>query len=621
MIRELHAKPDTVLVCGSMRGSTVRYFLIVFVITFKSISMDTEIIIDIVYHRTISCKISRNTYYIEIDNEVINMEKKLDLSKSVYDLVKAYPEVADIMKELGFSEITNKIMLNSVGKIMTIPKGAKMKGVSMIDIVGAFMKAGFVLEGQMPDLHGDVSAESTAESRSSIDAPQTATETVGTAKSDKTAIHSNNDETHGANDSNAEADTDDTVNDSERVEQLKGYLKRLGTGEDLGSVREDFASQFAHVEASEIMKAEQGLMREGTPLAEVQQLCDLHSALFHGSTIHEQMEAEHAKVEAVLEAQEQSKSVVSLIETVGHPLNQLTEENKALDALIEATKVKIADKTVTVEDVNAVRRVSVHYAKKGDLLYPHLKVAYDISGPSMVMWTVDGDIRDGFGRLAKTNTFDRAWYDDFDALLTRAQEMIYKEQNILFPICAENFTAEEWYRIYKDAKEYDVIFGVEPAVWAEAESALAESTTKASAAERDAGTNGDSHTIALIGGSLTLDQLEAMLNTMPMEITFVDHEDINRYFNDGEKVFKRPTTAIGRDVFSCHPPKVEPIVRGIIDSFRKGERDNVAVWLEKQGRPFYVNYMAVRDGHKNYLGTLELVQDMQFAKDHFARTK
>lgn len=619
MLRELNAELDMVLVCSSMRGSTIRYFLILFFITFKSISMDTEIIIDIVYHRTISCEILRNTYYIEIDNEVINMEKKLDLSKSVYDLVKAYPEVADIMKDLGFSEITNKIMLNSVGKIMTIPKGAKMKGISMIDIVGAFMKAGFVLEGQMPDLHGDASAESTAESRSSIDAAQTATEMV-TAKSDQTAIYSSNDETYGANDSNAESDTDDTGNDSERVEQLKGFLKRLGTGEDLGSVREDFASQFAHVEASEIMKAEQGLMREGTPLTEVQQLCDLHSALFHGSTIHEQMEAEHAKVEAVLEAQEQSKSVVSLIETAGHPLNQLTEENKALDVLIEAIKVKIADKTATVEDVNAVRRVSVHYAKKGDLLYPHLKVAYDISGPSMVMWTVDGDIRDGFGRLAEANTFDQAWYDDFDALLTRAQEMIYKEQNILFPICAENFTAEEWYRIYKDAKDYDVIFGVEPTVWTEAESALAESATKAGAAEHGVRANGDSHTIALIGGSLTLDQLEAMLNTMPMEITFVDHEDINRYFNDGEKVFKRPTTAIGRNVFSCHPPKVEPIVRGIIDSFRKGERDNVAVWLEKQGRPFYVNYMAVRDGHKNYLGTLELVQDMQFAKDHFKRS-
>ncbi len=83
------------------------------------------------------------------------MEKKLDLSKSVYDLVTEYPEVVDIMKELGFSEITNKVMLNSVGKIMTIPKGAKMKGVSMMDIVGAFMKAGFTLTGEMPNLSGD----------------------------------------------------------------------------------------------------------------------------------------------------------------------------------------------------------------------------------------------------------------------------------------------------------------------------------------------------------------------------------------------------------------------------------------------------------------------------------
>ena len=547
------------------------------------------------------------------------MEKKLDLSKSVYDLVKEYPEVADIMKELGFSEITNKVMLNSVGKIMTIPKGAKMKGVSMIDIVGAFMKAGFTLEGEMPNLSGD-DAETTghpgvAPTAAAIKSNVTdasanvASSTVAANAVDSSAPVST---TAPANtDENSEIKAEDAVQDSERVEQLKGFLKRLGTGEDLGAVREDFASQFAHVEASEIMKAEQGLMREGTPLAEVQQLCDLHSALFHGSTIHEQMESEHAKVEAVLEAQEKSKSVVSLVETVGHPLNRLTEENKALDALIEATKVKVADKTATVDDVNEVRQVSIHYAKKGDLLYPHLKVAYDISGPSMVMWTVDDDIRDGFGRLARAKSIDDAWYEEFDGLLTRAQEMIYKEQNILFPICAENFSTEEWYQIYKDTEQYEEIFGVERVAWAEAEAALATQTTNAS---------GDDNTIALIGGSLTVDQLNAMLNTMPMEVTFVDHEDINRYFNDGEKVFKRPTTAIGRDVYSCHPPKIEPIVRGIIDSFRKGERDNVAVWLEKVGRPFYVNYMAVRDQNNNYLGTLELVQDMQFAKDHFKRS-
>ena len=548
------------------------------------------------------------------------MEKKLDLSKSVYDLVKEYPEVADIMKELGFSEITNKVMLNSVGKIMTIPKGAKMKGVSMIDIVGAFMKAGFTLEGDMPNLSGDdakttghpggaptevATKPNVTDASANVASSTVAADAVETNAAASTTAKANTEE-------NSEAKAEDAVQDSERVEQLKGFLKRLGTGEELGAVREDFASQFAHVEASEIMKAEQGLMREGTPLAEVQQLCDLHSALFHGSTIHEQMESEHAKVEAVLEAQEKSKSVVSLIETVGHPLHQLTEENKALDALIESIRPKVADKTATVDDVNAVRQVSVHYAKKGDLLYPHLKVAYDISGPSMVMWTVDGDIRDQLGDLAKSSQSVDDWYRRFDELLTRAQEMIYKEQNILFPICAENFSTEEWYQIYKDTAQYEEIFEVKRTAWPEAETALATQTTKAS---------GDDNTIALIGGSLTVDQLNAMLNTMPMEVTFVDHEDINRYFNDGEKVFKRPTTAIGRDVYSCHPPKVEPIVRGIIDSFRKGDRDNVAVWLEKQGRPFYVNYMAVRDQNNNYIGTLELVQDMQFAKDHFARTK
>ena len=525
------------------------------------------------------------------------MEKKLDLSKSVYDLVKEYPEVTEIMKSLGFSEITNKVMLNSVGKIMTIPKGAKMKGVSMMDIVSAFMKAGFTLEGEMPNLHGD--------DASANGAPAEAATT-------HTEASNANDNAEANATKNVEANVEDTVTDSERVEQLKGFLKRLGTGEELGSVREDFASQFKHVEASEIMKAEQGLMREGTPLEEVQQLCDLHSALFHGSTIHEQMDAEHAKVEAVLEAQEKSKSVVTLVETAGHPLNRLTEENKALDELIEAIRPKVADKTATYDDVNTVRQLSVHYAKKGDLLYPKLKVDYAIGGPSMVMWTVDGDIRDQLGDLAKSSQSVDDWYRRFDELLTRAQEMIYKEQNILFPICAENFTTQDWYQIYKDTAQYEEIFGVKRIAWPEADAALATQTRKSS---------GDDNTIGLIGGTLTVDQLDAMLNTMPMEVTFVDHEDINRYFNDGEKVFKRPTTAIGRDVFSCHPPKVEPIVRGIIDSFRKGDRDNVAVWLEKQGRPFYVNYMAVRDKNKKYLGTLELVQDMQFAKDHFARSK
>ena len=123
--------------------------------------------------------------------------------------------------------------------------------------------------------------------------------------------------------------------------------------------------------------------------------------------------------------------------------------------------------------------------------------------------------------------------------------------------------------------------------------------------------------IVLGGGHLTLDQLTALLNTLPLEITFVDHENINRYFNEGPKLFKRPQMAIDREVFSCHPPKIEGMVRSIIEDFRQGRQDQLPIWMEKDGRTVLVTYMAVRDQGKNYLGTMELVQDMDFAKEHF----
>ena len=121
------------------------------------------------------------------------------------------------------------------------------------------------------------------------------------------------------------------------------------------------------------------------------------------------------------------------------------------------------------------------------------------------------------------------------------------------------------------------------------------------------------------GGHLTLGQLTAMLNTLPLEITFVDADNFNRYFNEGSKIFKRPLMAIDREVFSCHPPKIEPMVRSIIEDLRSGKRSQVPMWVEKCGHPMYVNYMAMRDDEGNYVGTVEVVQDMEFAKKHFQR--
>ena len=456
--------------------------------------------------------------------------KTLDLSKSVYELTQEYPEVVDIMAALGFTDITKKAMLLSVGRMMTIPKGAKMKGIPMEKIVAAFHEKGF-----------EISSESGLN--------------------------------HNQNEKNGEEE------EASRTEQLKAYLRRLGEGEDLESVRKDFVDQFGEVDAHEIMDAEQQLMAEGTPLEEVQRLCDVHSALFHGATSCET----HAAPEGG-----NMFTAMMLAGIEGHPLHTFTKENEAIQRELDSWK-----KDHSRETFVRLRDVSIHYAKKGDLIYPLLKTKYDITGPQNVMWTVDDEIRDEMGALVREWDNARA-----EAVLARAEEMIYKEANILFPICAEHFTDEEWQGIYRDSKDYAPCLGVENKMWNDAEKSQQLTVNSQQLDE-----------VRMPGGHLTLPQLTALLNTIPMEISFVDADNINRFFNEGPKVF------------SCHPPKVEPMVRSIIDSFRSGKADRVPVWMDKGGRTMLVTYLAVRDADRTYLGTVELVQDMEFAKEHFAKSQ
>ena len=433
-------------------------------------------------------------------------------------------------------------MLLSVGRMMTIPKGAKMKGIPMEKIVAAFHEKGF-----------EISSESGLN--------------------------------HNQNEKNGEEE------EASRTEQLKAYLRRLGEGEDLESVRKDFVDQFGEVDAHEIMDAEQQLMAEGTPLEEVQRLCDVHSALFHGATSCET----HAAPEGG-----NMFTAMMLAGIEGHPLHTFTKENEAIQRELDSWK-----KDHSRETFVRLRDVSIHYAKKGDLIYPLLKTKYDITGPQNVMWTVDDEIRDEMGALVREWDNARA-----EAVLARAEEMIYKEANILFPICAEHFTDEEWQGIYRDSKDYAPCLGVENKMWNDAEKSQQLTVNSQQLDE-----------VRMPGGHLTLPQLTALLNTIPMEISFVDADNINRFFNEGPKVFKRPGMAIDREVFSCHPPKVEPMVRSIIDSFRSGKADRVPVWMDKGGRTMLVTYLAVRDADRTYLGTVELVQDMEFAKEHFAKSQ
>lgn len=386
----------------------------------------------------------------------------------------------------------------------------------------------------------------------------------------------------------------------QRIKKLTEYLQRLGAGEELEEVRKDFIKEFSDVQASEIMEAEQELMKQGTPLEEVQRLCDVHAALFHGVTPEEEMKKRQSFEQK--EYGNKSQQAQELEQIEGHPLYTLTKENQAL--------LKLLQQFAGSEDENLlsiIGQFAVHYAKKGDLLYPHLKVKYGIAGPSDVMWTVDDEIRDEYSALMRESQRGDAWNKRLRAVLKRIEEMVHKEQNILFPICAVNFTKEEWMGIYRDAKDYIVCFGVEDIHWQEAED------------QEIVRENSGKDEIVLPGGHMTLEQLTALLNTVPLEITFIDVDNINRFFNEGPKVFKRPGMALDREVFSCHPPKIEPMVRAIIDDFRHGRKDRVPVWMEKGGRTMLVTYMAVRDKTGKYVGTAEFVQDMEFAKEHFGK--
>ena len=648
------------------------------------------------------------------------MDKILDLDKSVASLVKEYPEVADIMADLGFTEIKNPAMLASVGRIMNLKKGSQMKKIPMEEIVRAFREKGFeIMDGGKPfPTESADSAEETKIAKASEEI-----KIADAFESDKAPV--------------------------DRAEALRSLLDRLSEGEDLESVRADFVRDFKDVDPAEIMRAEQGLMESGMPLSKVQKLCDVHSALFHGDSREEKIANAERAVQASLKNQagkeeknyiNKSVEAESLIQIPGHPLSTFTKENEALGQYLENTKARWESLVESLsgkaggkkkaegaegvkgaqgaegaketpdgeallaafsEELAKLRSFTVHYAKKGDLLYPLLKVKYDISGPSQVMWTVDDEIRDTLGELKRELTekskgvralkntgedlddeeeeyirskaeiaesiLNSFFLKNYLAVRNRMEEMIYKEENILFPMCALQFQKEEWIQIYFDSKDYEACFSVENETWKEAEEngntpekwraveASGDSEREKSGKETSEERSGDFHAaelpqgagkmledllrrveslegksgnsgepssardgeIIMPGGHLKKNELIAMLNTLPVEITFVDKDNINRFFNEGPKVFKRPQMAIDREVFSCHPPKVEPMVRMIIGNFRDGKEDEVPIWMEKGGKPFLVRYMAVRDKEQNYVGTLEAVTDMTEVKEHF----
>jgi PAS domain S-box-containing protein len=377
---------------------------------------------------------------------------------------------------------------------------------------------------------------------------------------------------------------------------LKELIKALHVGARPDEVKEKFKEVLKDVGPLEISKVEEELIEEGMPREEVRKLCDVHLAVFR-------------------ESLEREKTLAP----VGHPIHILMEEHKVI--LQTTTELKdIAQKIKDAKDFASVSREmeqlkrieehlkdsESHHVREENVLFPYLE-KHGVTQPPAIMWMEHDEIREIKKDIYKLiDEYQTMVFPDFTKQLEEAANSladlfsshIYKENNILYSTALKVMTEREW----KNAREQFDDLGYCCFTPGEA---IGE---KAKGAEEVKEQEGE---IALATGSVTKEELEAVLNALPVDITFVDKEDTVRYFNQPkERLFPRTKAVIGRKVQQCHPQKSIHLVNQILSDFKAGKRDSAEFWINLKERKVYIRYFAVRNKAGRYLGTLEATQDI-----------
>jgi len=382
----------------------------------------------------------------------------------------------------------------------------------------------------------------------------------------------------------------ENVNNREyRKNVIKQVIRELHEGKTVEEVKHKFEEAFAGVSASEISEAEQALINEGLPVSEVQRLCDVHSAVFKGSIEEIHRETDPMKIP-------------------GHPANVLYLENRRLERIIEEKIKPYLEKGK--ESLEAIQNgleelsvIDIHYSKKENLLFPYME-KYGITAPPKVMWGVDDEIRDDLKTLKSDlsyGVFNDELKKGVEELINRINEMIFKEESIMLPMLLDIMTQDEWKKVADDSSEIGNIIDFVP-VWNPDKEAKKEH--KEDIKEPGA--------IILPTGVFNTEELTHMLNTLPIDITFVGSDDTVKYFSQSsERIFARTKTIIGRNVSNCHPPASVHIVEGIVEDFKSGKKDHEDFWIKMGDKYVYIRYFAVRNEEGKYLGVVEVTQNIK----------
>ncbi|MEK3788819.1 DUF438 domain-containing protein [Paenibacillus sp. FSL K6-1230] len=404
---------------------------------------------------------------------------------------------------------------------------------------------------------------------------------------------------------------------SERQELLKEIIKELHAGKSVEEVKARFEEAVGDVTVAEISELEHALMtEEGIPVSEVQRLCSVHTAIFKGSIqdIHRSEKPE---------------------EQPGHPVHTFKLENREIEKLvnfqIELHKDKFARQDSDeiryklLEDLNLLLDIDKHYSRKENLLFPYLE-RYGIFGPTKVMWGIDDGIRAMIkGAKAMLTNYtgnQQEVVDTLEQAIREVNEMIFKEENILLPMALGKLTEDEWVKIAHESPEIGFCLTAPEQEWvphraAEPEGSQADSDgTHAQTATEQAGTAQTEGAtpqgfIRFETGILSMQQLELIMNHLPVDLTFIDENDVVRYFSHGkERIFARTKAVIGRTVQNCHPPQSVHVVEKLLEDFKAGKKDAEDFWITMKDKFILIRYFAVRDADGRYLGTLEFTQNV-----------
>ena len=388
---------------------------------------------------------------------------------------------------------------------------------------------------------------------------------------------------------------------SERQEMLKEIMKELHAGKDVDEVKAKFEEAVGDITVAEISQMEHDLMvEEGIPVEEVQRLCSVHAAIFKGS-IEEIHRSEKPEDEP------------------GHPIHTWKMENKEVDMLVnfklqlhtERFEKEDSDENrfKLLDDLNLLLDLDKHYSRKENLLFPFLE-KYGIDGPTKVMWGVDDAIRLAIKEAKSKLTHYQGNKEDVVAVLNHVikevTEMIFKEENILFPMALETLTEDEWVKIADESEEIGYCLTAPTEVWKPERHPLEieeEKEEKEEIKPKDG-------FVRFETGILSVKQLEMILNHLPVDLTFIDENDVVRYFSHGERIFARTKAVIGRTVQNCHPPQSVHVVEKLLQDFKSGAKDVEDFWIPVKDKFVYIRYFAIRDEEGTYMGTLEFSQNV-----------